>query len=191
MGAFGFLKPDVPGCILQGAVIQPEYMNERPGQSENMEQYFADRLEKVAIGQATIAQAAGISKSELYKIAGKAYQLFSQGKLDDARQIYEGLVAADPFDSVFHCHLGAVLWRSGDLDRALEEYDAAVRYNFANVDALAGRGELLLARGEIEKGVEDLSGALKNDPKCKRPSTQRARALLLSIREAAKAKKQA
>jgi tetratricopeptide (TPR) repeat protein len=158
--------------------------------SGNKDRFFAERLEKVATGQATIAQAAGITKGQLYKIAEKAYQLFSQGKLDEARQIYEGLVAADPYDSVFHCHLGAVLWRSGDVGRAFEEYDAAVRYNFANIDALAGRGELLVARGEIEKGVEDLTRALENDPSCKRPSTQRARALLFSMREAAKARKQ-
>lgn len=165
-------------------------MIESSGKSENKEHFFAERLEKVATGQATIAQAAGITKNQLYEIAEKAYQLFSQGKLEEARQIYEGLVAADPFDSVFHCHLGAVLWRSGDLDRAFEEYDASVRFNLTNIDALAGRGELLVARGEVEKGVEDLSRALQNDPECTRPSTQRARALLLSLREAAKAKRQ-
>lgn len=160
-------------------------MNEPLAKSDNSTQFFADRLEKVAAGQATIAQAAGLSRNQLYQIAAKGYQLFNQGKIDDARMIYEGLVAADPFDSVFHCHLGAVLWRSGDEDRAFEEYDAAVRFNVANVDALAGRGELFLMRGETEKGIEDLSRALENDPKYSRPSTQRARALLFSIREAA------
>lgn len=151
-------------------------------------EYLADRLGKIASGQATIAQAAGLTKNQLYMIADRAYQLFSQGKLDDARQIYEGLVAADPYDSVFHCHLGAVLWRTGEVDRAFAEYDAAVRYNSANVDALAGRGELLISRGEVERGIEDLGAALKHDQHCKRPSTQRARALLLSMREAAKAR---
>lgn len=165
-------------------------MNAPSRKGENTAQYIAERLEKVAGGEATIAQAAGITKDQLYRIAEKAYQLFSQGKLDEARQIYEGLVAADPFDSVFHCHLGAVLWRSGDLERAFEEYDAAVRYNFANTDALAGRGELLISRGEIEKGVEDLGRVLEYDPGCRKPSSQRARALLLSMREAAKAKRQ-
>ena len=155
-----------------------------------MEHRIADRIEKVASGQATIADAVGLTKPQLYKIAEKAYQLFSQGKLEEARQIYEGLVAADPYDSVFHCHLGAVLWRLGNTERAFEEYDAAVRYNFANTDALAGRGELLLARGEVEKGVEDLSKSLTHDPECLKPATQRARALLLSMRAAAAARKQ-
>lgn len=157
--------------------------------TDDSKQEFAYRLEKVATGQATIAEAAGISKDQLYKIAEKAYQLYSQGKLQEAKQIYEGLVAADPYDSVFHCHLGAVLWRLDELDPAFEEYDAAVRYNVANTDALAGRGELFIAKGEIEKGVDDLSRALESDPHCTKPSAQRARALLLSMREAAKARK--
>lgn len=159
-------------------------------QREDRGRYFTERLEKVASGQATIAEAAGISKDGLYRIAEKAYQLFSQGKLVEAKQLYQGLVAADPYDSVFHCHLGAVLWRSGDLERAFEEYDAAVRYNVANTDALAGRGELLIAQGNVDKGVDDLSRALEIDPDCVRPSTQRARALLFSMREAARARKQ-
>lgn len=165
-------------------------MNEALALGIEKDGFFADRLEKVASGQATIAQAAGLSRDQLYAIADKAYQLFTLGRLEEARQIYEGLVAADPFDSVFHCHLGAVLWRSGKVERAFEEYDAAVRYNLANVDALAGRGELLIGKGEIEKGVEDLSLALKHDPECTRDSTQRARALLFSMREAARAKRQ-
>lgn len=165
-------------------------MNEALAVGVEKDGFFADRLEKVASGQATIAQAAGLTRDQLYAIADKAYQLFTQGRLEEAKQIYEGLVAADPFDSVFHCHLGAVLWRSGKLERAFEEYDAAVRYNLANVDALAGRGELLIGKGEIEKGVEDLSSALKYDPECTRASTQRARALLFSMREAARAKRQ-
>ncbi|HEY8561466.1 MAG TPA: tetratricopeptide repeat protein [Pyrinomonadaceae bacterium] len=146
--------------------------------------------EKLAIGQMTIAEAAGISRKQLYAIAQRGYQLLNSGKLEEARQIYAGLVAADPYDSVFHCHLGAVHFRMGKLDRALEEYDAAIRLNVANVDALAGRGELNILKGELKKGIEDLRAALENDREGTHPSGLRARALLLSLRQAA-GKKQA
>jgi tetratricopeptide (TPR) repeat protein len=142
--------------------------------------------EKLATGQMTIAEAVGISRQQLYAIAQRGYQLLNSGKLEEARQIYAGLVAADPFDSVFHCHLGAVLWRLGEIDRAFEEYNAAIRLNIANVDALAARGELYLLRGEVKKGIEDLRAALENDPQGSHPSSIRARALLLSLRQAAK-----
>lgn len=144
---------------------------------------------KLATGQITIAEAVGMSRKQLYAIAGQGYKLLNSGRLEEARQIYAGLVAADPFDSVFHCHLGACLWRLGELDRAFEEYDAALRFNIANVDALAGRGELYLLKGEVKKGIEDLRKALENDPQAARPSTARARALLLSLRQAAEQKK--
>jgi tetratricopeptide (TPR) repeat protein len=146
--------------------------------------------EKLVTGQITIAEAVGISRKQLYTIAHRGYQLFTSGKLEEARQIYAGLVAADPFDSVFHCHLGAVLWRLGETDQAFDEFDTSIRFNIANVDALAGRGELYLQKGEVKKGIEDLRKALENDPKGLRPATIRARALLLSLRQAAN-KKQA
>lgn len=148
----------------------------------------AEAREKLASGQVTLAEYVGLSREQLYKIAQQAYQLMNRGKLEEARQIYAGLIAADPYDSVFHCHLGAVLFRMGEHEKAFDEYDAALRFNIANVDALAGRGELYIMRGEIKKGVEDLRGALENDSQGEHPSSQRARALLLSMREAARQK---
>jgi tetratricopeptide (TPR) repeat protein len=141
--------------------------------------------EKLATGQMTIAEAVGISRRQLYTIAQRGYQLLNSGKLEEARLVYAGLVAADPYDSVFHCHLGAVLFRLGQIDQAFEEYAAAIRLNIANVDALAGRGELYLLKGEVKKGIEDLRAALVNDPDGRHPSSIRARALLLSLRQAA------
>jgi uncharacterized protein YegP (UPF0339 family) len=60
-----------------------------------------------------------------------------------------------------------------------------LRFNIANVDALAGRGELYLTKGDAKKGIADLRAALENDPEGKHPATVRARALLLSLRNAA------
>ncbi len=141
--------------------------------------------EKLALGEITIAEAVGISPKEQYEIAERGYQLFSSGKLDEAKVIYAGLVAASPYDSVFHCHLGAVLYRLGDVDQAFLEYDAAIRYNLANVDALAGRGEIHFERGEIEQGIKDLQRAVELDEEGVHPASIRARALLLSLREEA------
>lgn len=147
--------------------------------------------EKLVTGQITISEAVGLNRKQLYAIARRGYQLMNSGKLEEARQIYAGLVAADPFDSVFHCHLGAIHWRMGEVEKAFEEYDASIRYNIANVDALAGRGELYLLKGEVKKGIEDLRKALENDPNAFRPATVRARALLVSLRQVASHKQAA
>lgn len=147
-----------------------------------------DRKAKLATGQITLAEFVGLDQKQLYEIANKGYQLMNSGKLEEARQIYEGLVAANPYDSVFHCHLGAIYWRLGNLDKAFDEYNTSLNFNIANVDALAGRGELLLQKGQIKEGIEDLRSALENDSEGRRPSTQRARALLISLHDAAQEK---
>jgi tetratricopeptide (TPR) repeat protein len=147
--------------------------------------------EKLATGQITIAEAMGVSRRQLYAIAKRGYELLNSGRLEEARQIYAGLIAADPFDSVFHCHLGAVLWRMGEIERAFAEFNASIRLNIANVDALSARGELYLLKGEVKKGVEDLRKALENDLQGTHPSSLRARALLFALRQAAGKKRAA
>ncbi len=148
----------------------------------------SEQLGKLANGQITLAEYAGLSKSQLYEIAGIGYQMLNSGKLEEAREIYTGLVAADPYDSVFHCHLGAVYLRQGELEKAFIEYQAALRFNLANVDALAGRGEIFILKGENKRGLEDLRKALENDPEGRRPSTARARNLLLALHKEASKK---
>lgn len=160
-------------------------MNTKSNTQTASEQRKRIAQEKLVSGQITIAEAMGMSKQQLYAIAQRGFQLLNSGKLDEARQIYAGLVAADPFDSVFHCHLGAVLWRLGEIEKACEEYDASLRFNIANVDALAGRGELYLLNGEIEKAIELMRKAVELDPKGERQSSVRARSLLQSLRHAA------
>ena len=137
----------------------------------------------LASGQITLAEYAGLSRKELYVIAQQAYQLLNSGKLEEARDIYLGLVAADPYDSVFHCHLGSVLLRLGNPDEALKEFDLALQFNIANVDAFAARGEIRLTQGNIKEAVADLGKAIELDPEGKRSSTRRARAALLSLKE--------
>lgn len=160
-------------------------MKENPTEKNAFAPGSGQMQEKLATGQITLAEFVGLSREQLYEIAQQGYRLLNSGKLEEARQIYAGLVAANPYDSVFHCHLGAVYWRMGDLEKAFEEYDAALRFNIANVDALAGRGELYLTKGDVKKGIADLRAALENDSQATRPSSVRARALLLSLRNAA------
>ena len=84
--------------------------DEQPGAARALDPEAAERL---ATGQSTLAEFVGLRREQLYEIAGVAYGLMNSGKLEEALTIYRGLVAADPFDSVFRCHLGAVELRRG------------------------------------------------------------------------------
>lgn len=147
----------------------------------------AERASQLARGEITLGEFAGLGRERLYEIAAEGYRMLDAGRLDEALAVYRGLVAADPFDSVFRCHLAATQLRRGDADAALREFDAALRLNVANVDALSGRGEALLSRGRVAEAVRDLNAALELDPQLKRPTTERARSLLLALRQAAAA----
>jgi tetratricopeptide (TPR) repeat protein len=143
---------------------------------------------RLARGEITLAQYAGLRREELYAVARTAYRLLNGGRLEEALTIYRGLAAADPYDSVFRCHLAATLLRLGDAESALAEFDAALRLNVASVDALSGRGEARLRLGHFNEAVKDLSAAAALDPHAARPSTARALSLLKAIREAARRK---
>jgi tetratricopeptide (TPR) repeat protein len=154
----------------------------KPGDGREVSREAAERL---ATGQSALAEFIGLGRERLYELARTAYGLMNAGKLEEAHVIYSGLVAADPFDSVFRCHLGAVELRRGRTAEAVAEFDAALRFNRANADALAGRGEARLRLGRISEAIEDLRAAVALDPPARRPSTLRARALLASLRQAA------
>lgn len=141
-----------------------------------------EAAERLATGQSTLAEFLGLDRKQLYEVAGRAYGLMNSGRLEEAQVIYRGLVAADPTDSVFRCHLGAVELRRGHAAEAEAEFDAALRFNRANVDALSGRGEARLHLGRVVEAVADLRSAIELDPQARRPSTIRARAILLSLR---------
>lgn len=129
-------------------------------------------------GEITLARVFGLDDESLYEIARIGYGLFNSGKLREAKQIYAGLVAADPYDSVFHCHLAAVHHSLGELDDAFTHYTEALKLNRANADALVGLGEIQLSRGELAAGSSALRQAIELDRDGAKPSTQRARALL-------------
>lgn len=147
-----------------------------------------ERLNKLFVGEITPGNFVGLTRERLYEIARVGYQLLNSGKHAEAKQVYLGLVAADPYDSVFQCHLAAAHHRLGELDLALERYTEALRFNIANIDALAGRGEIYVTVGEVAKAIADLSAAIKLDPQGERASTLRARAILLAMKRAADAK---
>jgi tetratricopeptide (TPR) repeat protein len=141
--------------------------------------------ERLIRGEMTVGEFLGLSPSALYAIANVGYQMLTTGKLEAAHTIYKGLVQASPYDSVFHCHLGATLYAMGEHEEAIESYTKALQFNRANADALAGRGELYLRMNKITEGLADLKAAIEADPQAKRASTLRARATLGMLKKAA------
>jgi tetratricopeptide (TPR) repeat protein len=123
-----------------------------------------------------------LTASDLYRIAEVGYQKLASGNLEEAKKIYAGLVAADPDDSVFNCHLATVYHRLEDLDQSLAYYTRSIELNRKNVDALVGRGQLYLKRGEVEEAIKDFQSAVEIDPEGSKPSVLRAVTILLQLK---------
>jgi len=101
------------------------------------------RLQQFIRGQITLGELQGVTPAEQHKIAVLGHRLLSEGKLDNATKIFEGLVALDPHDDYAYTALGAIAERRGELERARDLYARAIALNPASQVAHARRGEAL------------------------------------------------
>ena len=141
------------------------------------------RLKQFLEGAITLGELEGIDKEVQMKIAKNGFTLLNQGKLNKAKTIFEGLLALDPFDAYFHTALGSIAFRDKDMETALSHFDKALSINPFFSTARAHRGEIRLARNDFTGAIEDLIEAINADPENEQPATQRARALIGTIKE--------
>ncbi len=144
-----------------------------------------DYLDRFVQGDATIAEMMGLSREELYMIANRGYELMQEGKLGQARQVFDGLVYLDPYDPYFYTVLGSVCQKQESYDDAVKCYDVGIRLQAWNINALANRGEILLNQGRLEEALRDLQLVIYYEPDAdnKNPSVVRTKALLYTIKE--------
>lgn len=136
------------------------------------------RLSQFVAGFITLGELEGISKDEQYEMAKLGHRLLREGRLPDAKKVFEGLVTLDPRDAYFHLALGAIAQKSDDLTEAEKRYTAALEINPYSPHALANRGEVRMMLGKMVDGAKDLMRALEEDPNAEQEATKRARATI-------------
>ena len=120
---------------------------------------LAQRLQKWADGKATLKDVRGYSDEELYSIARTGYYFFYQGKLEQARTVFQGLYAVNPLDPYFAKALGVVEMASGNPAGAVAAYDVALRLAPQDAGAYLGRAEVKLLQGNRSQALDDLRKA--------------------------------
>ena len=113
-------------------------------------------LQKWADGKATLRDVRGYTDEELYAIAKTAYFFFYQGRVNEARTLFQGLYAVNPTDSYFAKALGVVELAAGNAQGALAAYDVAIKLSPNDPQAYVGRAEVKLALGQKPAALEDL-----------------------------------
>lgn len=141
---------------------------------------LAQRLQKWADGKATLKDVRGYTDEELYSIARTGYYFFYQGKLEQARTLFQGLYAVNPLDPYFAKALGVVEMAAGNPAGAVAAYDVALRLAPQDAGSYLGRAEVKLLQGNRPQALEDLRRAQQwSDPES--PEYAKAGALIQSL----------
>src|SRR5882757_9845363 len=117
------------------------------------------RLQKWADGKATLKDVRGYTDEELFSIARTAYYFFYQGKISEARTLFQGLYAVNPLDSYVAKALGVVEHAAGNPQGALAAYDVALKISPQDSAAYVGRAEVKISLGQKSQAVDDLKRA--------------------------------
>ena len=115
----------------------------------------ATALQQWAEGKATLREVRRYTRQEVYSIARAAHVYFNQGRMEEARTLYQGLYALDPTDSYAARALGVVELACGNLAGALAAYEVAVKLDDQDARAYLGRAEVRVAMGQKQLAAED------------------------------------
>lgn len=117
-------------------------------------------MQKWADRKATLKDVRGYRDEELYAIAKTAYFFYYQGRLDEARTLFQGLYAVNPTDPYFAKALGVVELAAGNAQGALAAYNVAQTLSPRDPGVYVSRAEVKLALGQKSQAAEDLRQAV-------------------------------
>ena len=129
--------------------------------TESPEATQARLLQRWADGKATLKDVRGYTEEELYAVAKTAYFFYYQGRIQEARILFQGLYAISPVDPYFARALGVVELAAGNPQGALSAYDVAIKLDPRDATAYIGRAEVKIAQGNRAHALEDLRKAVQ------------------------------
>lgn len=150
-----------------------------------------DSIKGFLTGDLTLAQLEGLTAEDLYAMADVGYDLLEEGRVDDARKVFEGLNVYNPFDPYFHSVLGSIYQKLAMPDEALRHYESAVELFPEDIHSWTNAGELMLelsakyadenedvSQKLFHEALCALERAVELDPACENAAALRARALI-------------
>lgn len=119
----------------------------------------------------------GIGIEEYKSALLKGHGFFREGRLNEARKLFEEMAALDSRNPYIHEMLGAIYQKAGNEEAAIYHYGLAILLFPRNIESLCIRGELLLKAGRMKEAEMHFKCALDLDPDRKHPLANRARLL--------------
>jgi len=116
-------------------------------------------LVQVLAGEKTLPDLMDISVEQMGFIAELAHLYFLEGRYQEARTLFEGLLSLNQNEAYYSHALGAVFQRLENTDLALRYYQHALKLDRQRAETWGNMGELLLTQDQAEKAVEYLEKA--------------------------------
>ena len=147
-------------------------------------------FEKWQKGEIKLATLFGVEAKQMAGLLITGYNLFAEGRLEEARAIFEGITILDDKNAYAFSILGAIYERQEQYDIAITRFNQALALYPDDLSALTNRGEIFLKQGKFEEAATDLRKAISLDPSKEHPSANRARLLVALTTEALKTAKE-
>ncbi len=139
----------------------------------------------------SLKQIGGLSDQDILGMLQTGWMFYSQGKLESAQVMLEGVAAIDPENKYVHSALGALFTRQGRNEDALTALNRAVEMNPEDISAYVNRGEVLFRIGKVKESAQDFQKALAMDPEKRNPAANRARMILAGLAQIGQMARQA
>lgn len=137
-----------------------------------------------------LGAALGYTELDMSHLVELAFKMLEEGKLDNARVIYEGVHALNPENVDAMMGLGAIYTHQKHFPQAIELFSRVLEAEPDNLFSRLQRGESYISEGGEENlalAVEDFKKIMEVDPKVESREAKRALAIINSAREVAKA----
>lgn len=136
-----------------------------------------DKIAKFHRGELKFVRVFDFDVTQIAAVLVSGHNFFLEGRLEEARAIFEGLAVLDAKNPYVHSMLGAIYQRMQQYDLALLRFTTALELYASDMNALTNRGEVYLHLGRLQEAADDLRKAAALDPEKKHPSANRARLL--------------
>ena len=124
----------------------------------------------------------GYTTEELNTIAQIAYFMMMQGHMEDAKTLFEGLLAIDPSQEYYYRALGVLAQKEDDSALAIRHFGYAIQLAPEQPYAYVNRAEIYIFLNQRQEAESDLQEALARMPRKEQMLSQKAWALYRSLK---------
>jgi len=100
-----------------------------------------------------------MTRKQIAELCLFGHHLFENGRMAEAKVVFEGIVELGVEDAFPHTMLGTIYLAQGETRAALPLFESAIKLDPKDVAAWVYRGEIRLHAGQTKQGLSDLKKA--------------------------------